>query len=170
MIDYGEHCPSEKLDEKETFQNLSAVALKKYGTPEEPISNAEIEKHLRKLNSTLRAMPKQMKKFLIHSEIEKYPNRSSKAWFDNLERVRDGGSALDMLLSISEQGHKHPVRVSALKRHTLITDAIFAFGMFGGEIQAGDNSPFGQYLFALFDDAGIEPNNISKTIRDYIKR
>ena len=42
--------------------------------------------------------------------------------------------------------------------------------MFGGEIQSGAATPFGEYLYDLFDEAGMEGADISKVIRDYIKR
>ena len=75
-----------------------------------------------------------------------------------------------MLIKISEKENQHPAHADAMKRHDLITDAILAFKMFGGEIQAGAATPFGKYLFDLFMDAGIEDADISKVIRDYLKK
>jgi hypothetical protein len=170
MFDCHKHCPSDGTEQRETFCLLNKVALKKYAASDEPLSNAEINKHLKKLNSTLRAMPKQIIHLLRRRESDEYPKHPREAWFENLDRVRDGGSAMDMLIKISKTQHKHPTHADAVKRHALITDAILAFKMFGGEIQSGAATPFGKYLFDLFIDAGIENADISKVISDYTNK
>ena len=154
----------------------SEMALQDFYSDAPMIPQRQVNKHLQKLHSVLKHLPKQVKEILETREISLHPGTVSlpdvpdKDWDENTLRVIKGGSALDILLNISSENEALPTHVDAMRRHSLITHAMINFAMHGGEILAGAETPFAKYLFDLFMDAKIEEVDISKAIRDYVKK
>jgi hypothetical protein len=153
----------------------AVAAFKDSMTPSAPKITRARMKSLRKVIAELEEVPEALEE-LGNRELRQWQDaRPEGTWFDDewnrqARRIRDGGSALDVLKKAVAEDFEPKGDHDAAQRKYLIARAAYVFSVYGGSIEAKRESPFWNYIDRLLEDAGLGQADSFQAIQRFLAK